>query len=283
MVQFRNPAGSLRARRIRWALLLGVVCLAGYAWLIEPAWVDVVEHEVNTPQGGSPVRVVQLSDLHLRGVGRTEQRVLVELTALAPDVVLLTGDMVDRADSLPLLEDFLARLRSSAVLRDIPLIAAYGNWEYWGGVDLAALQALYRRHGVQLLVNACASIAPRGRPLFVLGLDDYTEGRPDLAKAEATCPATKAERLLVQHSPGYFEGAAVTPSHPVLFSVAGHTHGGQVTAFGKAVWTPPGSGSFNRGWYETSLGPLWVSKGIGTSVAPIRFGARPELVLFVIR
>ena len=66
--------------------------------------------------------------------------------------------------------------------------------------------------------------------------------------------------------------------------IAGHTHGGQIAPFGKAVVTPSGSGSYIHGWYQSGNTSMYVMRGIGTSGPPIRIGARPEiLVLDIVR
>jgi len=67
---------------------------------------------------------------------------------------------------------------------------------------------------------------------------------------------------------------------PFLLSLSGHTHGGQVPFFGSPLMLPPGSGAYNHGLYVTQYGPLYVSRGIGTSELPLRIGARPEIAEF---
>ncbi|NTU65418.1 MAG: hypothetical protein HGB05_18960 [Chloroflexi bacterium] len=62
--------------------------------------------------------------------------------------------------------------------------------------------------------------------------------------------------------------------------MSGHTHAGQLTLFGWSLWTRPGSGSYVAGWYDTPFCPLYVSKGIGTSLVPARLFARPEIAVF---
>jgi predicted MPP superfamily phosphohydrolase len=87
--------------------------------------------------------------------------------------------------------------------------------------------------------------------------------------------------VLVQHSPGWFESAAAkTPEARYDLCVSGHAHGGQVTLFGLVLYTPPGSGSYEAGFYKIALCDLYVSKGLGTSVLPFRLGARPEIAVF---
>lgn len=261
----------------RWRLLFWglVLALAGYAFLVEPAWVDVTHHAVGTGNTGKPIRVVQLSDLHLQAIGRTEDNTLEAVRGIAPDVILLTGDVVDRPDTLPVLEAYLSRL-------DAPVkLAVLGNWEYWGSVDLAELRKTYEHHGVRLLINECVHVTVGDQSLRVAGLDDFTSGCPDPSKLDPACRGNGSDLILIQHSHGYFE-AVKRPSNlpkPAM-SLSGHTHGGQVSLFGYAFWTPPGGGTFNRGWYDTDWGKLYVSRGVGTSVAKVRFASRPEVAVF---
>ncbi len=68
---------------------------------------------------------------------------------------------------------------------------------------------------------------------------------------------------------------------------AGHTHGGQVRLpLIGALWTPPGSGRYVAGWYSMSEAPrarMYVSRGVGTSVLPVRFLCRPEVALITLQ
>lgn len=260
------------SRLLFWGSILALV---GYAFLIEPAWVAVTHHSVGAADDGKGIRVAQLSDLHLQAIGRTEENTLRVLRDMAPDIIILSGDVVDRPDRLPVLAAFLDRLEAPNKL------AVLGNWEYWGGLDVAELRKIYSHHGVQLLINDCLQVTLGDRRLSVAGLDDFTAGRPDPSKLDPACVGNGKNLILIQHSPGFFEVEKRPSNFPKpLMSLSGHTHGGQVSIFGYAFWTPPGSGTFNRSWYDTDWGKLYVSRGIGTSMAKVRFASRPEVALF---
>lgn len=82
-------------------------------------------------------------------MGSNERTVAAEAMRLAPDLLLLSGDVIDRPEALKELDEFLS------LLAGVPKVAVLGNWEHWSGVDLKALQSLYEgKHGVKLLVNA---------------------------------------------------------------------------------------------------------------------------------
>lgn len=255
-------------------VLGAAVLVVAYTTLVEPAWVEVTRLAMPGAQDRK-LRLVQLSDLHLASLGSTTERVLAAMAEIAPDVILLTGDIVDRPDTLPVLDAFLSRL-PRATKAAVP-----GNWEYWGGVDPAGLREIYARHGVRLLINECVRLTTDNGAVRVAGLDDFTAGRPDAGRLDPACLGNGDDLILVQHSPGFFEMERPRAGFPrPLLALSGHTHGGQVSLFGHAFWTPPGSGSFNRGWYDTAWGKLYVSRGVGTSVARVRFASRPEVAVF---
>lgn len=256
---------------------------------------EVTRHTVGASGGGRvPMTVVQLSDLHLKGLDDFHRRVAHAVAAAKPDLVLLTGDSVDRDDALPLLDRFLAMLDPAT-----PKLAIPGNWEYWSGVDLRALAAVYERWNTRLLVNESVVHRHRGRALTVTGLDDLLAGRPDVSAAlrGVEPPGT---HLLLAHCPGHrdrlaetagevrighqlLRGRADVAAYRFAAMLSGHTHGGQFAAWGWAPVLPPGSGRYTRGWFRGGEGPsLFVSRGLGTSVIPARVGAVPELPVFTV-
>jgi predicted MPP superfamily phosphohydrolase len=216
------------------------------------------------------VRIAVISDLHLSSLEPLHRTVQTELAGLKPDFLVIAGDAIEDTRALPALSLFLSRLPK------LRTVATLGNWEHWGAVDLAALRATYERHGVELLVNRCIEFDAGGQPIAFLGLDDHTAGAPDLDRATRHC-RHHLPTVIVQHSPEYFDQAPEKALPKVIVGLAGHTHGGQIKLFGQVLWTPSGSGRFVEGLYETRLGKLFVTRGVGTSRVPIRLGSRPEI------
>ena len=264
----------------RWAIALAMALLLGYGFIIEPRWVVVTQLQKQVGLKGATFKIAQLSDLHLSGMGSVEEATLNHLKALQPDVILLTGDVIGNRHALPALEDFLERLPNASKVAI--KVATLGNWEHWSGTDLQQLSALYKRHQVRLLVNECLPLVVNGVPLSVAGLDDYTAGQPDLVRTLQQC-TQGAPIIMAQHSPGMFDEVPSPELGQIVFSLAGHTHGGQVAVGKHALYTPRGSGRYVAGSYQTTWGDLYVSRGIGTSMMPLRIGARPEIVLLELR
>lgn len=254
------------------ASLVAITALI-YSLLIEPQWIEVKRHSKDIGLGVSEITIAQVSDLHTSSLGRAEKNTLTALREVRPDVIVITGDAIDERGSLLALDSFLKQLPTALK------IATLGNWEYWAEVDLEELRDVYRKNGVNLLVNDCMTVRARGAVINVIGLDDYTAGRPDFSLAVGRCEVDHPI-VLVTHSPGLFDLASLSPKRSIPLLLAGHTHGGQVAVGKHALYTPRGSGPFVAGWYETQWGDLYVSRGVGTSVLPLRFGARPEIGIF---
>src|SRR5438045_8267876 len=106
---FRNTRVPFRMTRRRFlaAAALGIGATSADALWLEPHYrVTISRHRVGVPRDGPAIRLVQLSDLHLQTIGGHERRVLEAVSTLAPDLVLLTGDAIDRAENLPVLQQF---------------------------------------------------------------------------------------------------------------------------------------------------------------------------------
>lgn len=279
--------------RRRWIASVASAALVGAAvdaFAVEPNRVTVTRHRLGT-LGGATARIAQLTDLHLQSVGRHEERIAAAVAALRPDLILLTGDSVDHAGSLDLLDGFLALLDAGT-----PKLAILGNWEHWAGVDLPRLARVYERRNGQLLRNESVVLPFGQAELLVTGLDDLVGGSPDVHAALAGV-MPRPNHLLLAHCPmhreAYHAALGATPAggdasplgidrramRPQLM-LAGHTHGGQVAPFGWAPLRPPGSGRYVRGWYRDDDIALYVSRGLGTSILPARFCALPEIAYF---
>lgn len=270
--------------------------LAGDAFGVEPNRLLVSRHVIgpDAAAGGPVMRMAQLTDLHLRGVGHHEARIASAVRSLAPSVLLITGDSIDRADRLDTLAEFLDLLDAAT-----PKYAVLGNWEHFARVDRARLARVYERRNCRLLVNESVVHRHAGREVLVTGVDDLLAGQPRLAAALRGHEA-RPHHIILAHCPlqrDYLHGdlpalpwmGAPPPPEPGSAELArfaprlvlsGHTHGGQVNLLGYCPWLPWGSGPYVSGWYTDREPHLYVSRGLGTVDLPARFGAPPELPCF---
>jgi uncharacterized protein len=256
-----------RRRRVVIALALVAAALAVDALLIGPRALVVSTHTVGAPVA-APLTVVQLSDLHTTGFGSLERAVVDRVAEARPDVVVVTGDVVDSGDLEP------ARALFTRLHAPLGVFVVRGNWENWRPPPGEA--AFYASVGATLLVNDGRLVRP---DVWIAGVDDPLSGPADFAAATAAAGAG-ALRIVLVHSPAAFDVSARDGD----LVLAGHTHGGQVRLpLVGALWTPPGSGRFVEGWYDGRGGArLFVSRGIGTSILPVRFLCAPEVARIVV-
>jgi uncharacterized protein len=265
----RTPLGkgAPLPRAARAALLALLVFVALDAFVVEPYAVELTSHAITAPVA-RPLTVVHLSDLHTSGLGRGERRIATLFAEARPDLVVITGDVVDGGDLEP------ARALLRQLRAPLGVFVVRGNWENWR--PPADEAAFYASLGVTLLVNEGRLVRP---DVWVAGLDDPMSGQADLVAASAGAPEG-ALRVVLFHSPEYFDAAA----RSIDLAFAGHTHGGQVRLpFVGPLWTPPGSGRFVDGWYERGAARMLVSRGAGTSILPVRFLCPPEIARVEIR
>jgi len=231
-----------------------------------PAGLALSQHRLPLAGIRAPLRLLQLSDVHLRGPDPALERLAAAMAPLRPDLVLLTGDIVTRGWQEPTVRAFLRSLPPAPLGR----FAAMGNWEHWSGADPARWGALLASEGVTLLVEAGRDLGP----LHLAATDDLLAGSLDLPRFRAALPAT-GPTVVMSHSPALFPALA----GGAQLVLSGHSHGGQVRLPGLgAVWVPRGTGPYVAGWYQEQGSHLFVSRGLGWSIAPLRLSCPPELV-----
>jgi len=271
------PTAMTRRRFLTALSVAGVGSVLGVEGLVlGPHRLTVTRHSVTKSGGGAVkhLRIVQLTDLHLRRLGEYHERIAAEVNALDADIVVVTGDSIDQRHRLDALATFLEWLDEGP-----QKYAILGNWERWiFGDDIAPLQAIYASHGTRLLVNESVEHRQQERSLLITGLDDYIGGEADYESAVRDQPLP-GNHLLLQHCPEFRDHLRATTWTPNLM-LSGHTHGGQVQVLGYAPVRPRGSGRYVEGWYRDREPHLYVSPGLGTVIVPVRFGAPPEIAVF---
>ena len=225
------------------------------------------------PPAQHGLTIVQITDLH---VGPTIGRDVVEdvvnrTNALAPDIVAITGDLVDGRVST--LRDAVAPLANLRARRGVFFVT--GNHEYFSGVD-EWLKELPRL-GIRVLVNERVSIGDGDAGFDLGGIEDRTAhsygGLPPaaaLARAlEGRNPAR--ELVLLAHQPRSLLDAA---GMGIGLQISGHTHGGQIWPFGYLVRLQQG---FWPGLHRHGDAQIYVSRGTGYWGPPMRLAEPAEI------
>ena len=253
---------SSRKGRIFLALATLAAGCAIDGLLVEPNWIEVTHQSVPAAVGQT-LKIAHLTDLHTSGLGFRERRLLRLLEREKPDLIVITGDSVPPSGSY---EAEAPVLRALHAPLGVWLIR--GNWENWHARRNEA--EYYRANGVNFLLNRSAEIRPG---VWLVGFDDTGFARGGTERALSGVP-DGAYRIALFHAPLFFSGSAGRYD----LALAGHSHGGQVRLpFWGPLWLPGGIGPYLEGWFRAGGSRMYVSRGIGTTLLPVRFACRPEL------
>jgi uncharacterized protein len=225
---------------------------------------------------GHTLRLVQLSDLHIRTFHGYFRQVAEAVNALAPEVIVLTGDYLEKGRNINEVRTFLQLLQAST-----GIVAIQGNWEYWARLEGENLRRHFARAGVTLLINERQDLEIRGIPLSILGLD-YPSSTDQTRQLQQLADAARIN-IVLSHVPAFAHELLEETADLIL---SGHTHGGQVRIpFVPPFYLPRFSGAYVEGLYRVGPAaiPLYVTRGIGTSVIPARFLCPPEITLITLR
>ncbi len=235
------------------------------------AQIDVTHHDVLIKNLATPLTVAQITDVHRSQFvpERFVERVVDQVNALKPDLILLTGDFVTRTTGyVESCLGQLCRLRSR-----YGKFAVLGNHDYWceGGNGGPYITDALEEAGIHVLTNRNV-VLPNG--LRLVGIDDVRAGVPNFPLSFEGVRSDEPI-LCMTHNPGAF----TTLKHHNVTVVAGHTHGGQIylpLVSGVVVRSP-----FLKGWYSYPEfpGKMYVCRGLGTIHVPMRFASAPEIAL----
>lgn len=250
----------------------------------------VTEQEIRGRRGTDRnVSILQVSDLHGKSFRHSRRPLARELLGLSPDIVVLTGDILDEhSATLDSTRDLLAALPRA------PAFFVPGNHDPACPL-YPQFTGLLESSGVRVLVNRTQMEAVGGLQVRVVGLDDPLRGRPDLSLiSSGEAPGSSGPVTLVAaHSPtlgrdnldvGSGETSLLTlgADRGAELILCGHTHGGQVRLPWIGALYVPGQGLFPRlvsGPYASKGTWMYITSGIGTSHLPLRFLCPPEVAL----
>ena len=281
-----------RSRLTRRSFLLGSAAAAGGMALYSG---EIARHEIsvttrpiaidNLPAAFQGFRIVQLSDIHFDEYTEPSfvARAIAQANALAPDLVVLTGDYISFG---PLGRDFAlgAMQRCAAHLGRIACPQRYavmGNHDSVLGAP--TIRPILAAVGIPLLVNQYVPIDRAGQRLWLSGIHDPVTQVPNLHTAIPDRPGGPV--LLLSHAPDYADEVLLHPRGRLVdLMISGHTHGGQVRIpFLPPVHLPSGGRKYIEGLFRFDRMQLYVNRGVGTTGLPLRLNCPPEITLITLQ
>jgi hypothetical protein len=273
---------------------LSVLYAGGWAarlWALVPGAtkVDLFEHTLETGRraGRPPLKIAFASDLH---VGPTTPRRTLDnafrlLRDAGPDVLLLGGDYVFLGAThhrVRELNDLVAEVPASVK------VAVLGNHDFWARP--ARLEVALVAAGTVVLVNEAMRLPPPHDDIAVIGLDDPFTARTVQDREAARQAAGRAidaaadapVKVVLCHAP---DGVPLVRDRGVSLFLCGHTHGGHIALpGGRPIWMPSPMGRvWPWGLHRVDGMTLFVSRGVGGSLLPVRTYAPPDVAVFTIR
>ncbi len=268
-----------RDRRRQWRQTFAAMLQTA---MIEPHQVEITHQRIvvgKLPAEFRGFRIVQLSDIHhspffgeqeiIEAVGRAND--------LQPDLTVLTGDYISHSRNyIPGCARALGGLRAPH-----GVFAVLGNHDHWtdGELMLRSLTA----EGIRVLCNESTRIERAASYIQLAGIDDVMVKRDDLPRALRDTHGGET-RILLSHNPAIIREAARAGVDLVL---SGHTHGGQINwrlLTGRKdrqtarLWRRS-SRRLMRGHAQLGSTQLYVNRGLGTVVVPLRYGCPPEITI----
>lgn len=219
-------------------------------------------------------KIVQISDLHVGPtIGAKYVKKVVGISnQLNPDLVVLTGDLID--GQVPDLHQDTQLLKGLQSLHGTYFIT--GNHEYYWGAKEWVEE--FRSYGIIPLINENKSIQHKGKELFLAGITDLSAGKLEVEHAPSLEKALQGSSgknpiVLLSHQPGIYEEAKQRGVH---LQLSGHTHGGQFFPWTLVVNLVH---RYSRGLNDHQGLWVYVNRGVGYWGPPLRFGSPSEISL----
>jgi len=253
-----------------------------YGFFIEPdnvviKHITVADSSLDKILNG--LKIVQLSDLHIKQIGYRERKIIDLLTNLNPDIIFLTGDYVEwRGDYTPAIK-FLSKLNAT-----IGIWAVMGDYDYSDSRKACMFchqeynQTNININNIKFLRNSYEKINIQGKILTIFGFD--------LERKLSYLPINFFKHvndynpaIVLCHNPEIFE---IFSKGDEIVILSGDTHGGQIP-LPPLVWKMidyKKNFKYNKGIIKEGGKFMYVSKGIGTSHLPFRIMNKPEIVVF---
>lgn len=221
------------------------------------------------------LKIIFVGDFHVKKNQRKNLvRVVNKINEQNPDLILTTGDFVNghnEKDSMPIEEisQELSKLKSK-----YGIYSVLGNHDWWQ--DGEKIKFFLEKNGIVVLEDESRTIKIKNQNLCIIGVEDITTRTVDIEKAFKN---VSSPSILLTHSPDTFP--LITKNKKTDLVLAGHTHGGQVAIpFIGALVVPSDYGrKYAQGLIRENNKTMFVTKGIGTSILPIRFNCIPEIVV----
>lgn len=259
------------------------LCSVFFIWQNNDITVSATEYaNSKIPPNFNGYKIVQISDLHNKKFGRNQHRLINHIKELQPDIILITGDIIDRRHyNLDTALEFTSQAAQIA-----PTYYVTGNHEAWSG-KYGIIKSELEKTGVITVDNKTFQLKKNGQKIRLIGTEDpafyyedYLDGADTKAMEEHLDNFADEDsfKILLAHRPNFMY---LYKNKNIDLVFTGHAHGGQIRLPFIGAFYVPDQGfnpQYTIGCYTENNTTMYVSRGLGNSVFPFRIFNRPEIV-----
>lgn len=275
-------------KKLKIMLVIILIIEVGYFFYVETNDIVITTQEIQDfelQEVLGKLRVIQISDLHIKKIGSREKRLISLINKINPNIIFITGDFVSRNEGITPCIEVLKQITEKHLV-----VAIFGNSDHYHkdkAIDTELLVKGMEEIGMKVLVNESLKLTVKGtipatnHSLYVVGLDDNYLWYDNIFKAMNNVPED-SPKILLAHCPNIIEKINTKGINLVL---SGHSHGGQIVLplVGALTTSAPCNAKkkFISGLYNDGSSNLYVNRGIGTGgKIPMRLFCKPEITLF---
>lgn len=271
-------------------VFLGLLAAALIYMYMEASFVKVDHIRLTKSKKG--LKILQISDIHINMLRVSAKKVASVIERENPDIIVMTGDYVQRPSDTPAFLEFVDGIRSSR-----PIYACLGNHDYYAFYnnksELKKFMDQMENHGITVLENKSAFFKKGDNIYNIIGVGDIRSDADDIDKALASSEANSSGdgipsagkrpvKIALVHNP---DAVLKFPRGSVDYMLCGHFHGGQIWAPFDLEFRMLRSEKLcrmgiKRGLHKVNSINLYINRGLGNVCVPLRFMSRPEITVF---
>ncbi len=290
----KNLKSKVENHKMTYVTIVAIIILVVALYMFfEATWVEVSRIDFQTGAGGSSggsaggstggLKILHLTDMHIGFLLVSAAKTARVISKEDPDIIIITGDNIMSANKIP---DFLAYM--SKVIDGRRTIACLGNHDYKyfhnNPEGLAEYIRKMKEAGAEVMINSSVRLEKNGTLYDIAAIDDYREGNPDfeaiLSKRQTV--GSVPINIAITHNPDI---VLKMPFKSFDYMFCGHFHGGQIwmpfhlefLMFRNDILAKKG---VRRGLNKVNGITLYLNRGLGNVVVPLRLFSRPEISVY---